>query len=270
MFELSSIRPIGERIPMSQETSSSGTQILGKSPFNYAKADHTAFKHHVDVINSILELKPATILEIGPGEHIVTDYLRRKGFVVDTLDNDLNLHPTYTGDIREELKINKKYDLILASEVFEHMNFRFLPKILGNLKIALAPGGHLLVTLPYSTVRLFPINFSKGLIFSPAGFLNTQLPLWIEHFLFYPAYVLAKKIIRKDTWRQAIKFTIKKEYADNEFNFHHWDLGYWPTTRSATRKVMQSQFQIASEKMIACNPPWAANNVHYLLKMKSS
>jgi SAM-dependent methyltransferase len=132
-------------------------KALGESVFHYQDYTVYRFIHYFQQIHHVLNLEPKKILEIGPGDHTVTDFLRRKGgVVVKTFDNDPNLFPDYLGDIREELKINERFDLVLASEVFEHMNIKWLPIILENIKNVLVDGGYLVVSLPYSTIRLFP------------------------------------------------------------------------------------------------------------------
>src|ERR1700694_3362087 len=92
---------------------------LGDSPFNYD--DYSAFRfiHYWQQIHHIRKLKPGKILEIGPGDHTVTDFLRRKGFGIQTLDNDSRLHPDYQRDIRERLNIDARFDLVLACEVLD-------------------------------------------------------------------------------------------------------------------------------------------------------
>src|SRR5712671_3305985 len=103
---------------------------LRDSVFNYTDYMPERFLHYYQQITHVLEFQPKRMLEIGPGDHTVTDFLRRKGIEVETYDNDPKLDPTYLGDIRKALVTRGGYDLVLASEVFEHMNVKWLPDIL--------------------------------------------------------------------------------------------------------------------------------------------
>src|SRR3990167_5414995 len=109
-------------------------RMLGSSPFNYKTYTASRFNHYYQQIRHVMELHPAKMLEIGPGDHTVCDFLRRKGVEVKTFDQDPNLLPDFHGDIRNKLPIDEKFDLVLASEVFEHMNIRWLDTILKNIE----------------------------------------------------------------------------------------------------------------------------------------
>ena len=104
-------------------------KVLGDSIFSYKDYSVYRFLHYYQQISYVLPLKPNEILEIGPGDHTITDFLRRKGIKVDTMDNDPQLHPDFLHDIRNSFPQMQKWDLVLASEVFEHMNIKFLSVI---------------------------------------------------------------------------------------------------------------------------------------------
>ena len=202
---------------------------LQDSVFNYTDYMPERFLHYYQQITHVLAFQPRRMLEIGPGDHTVTDFLRRKGVEVETYDNDPKLDPTYLGDIRKELVTRGPYDLVLASEVFEHMNVKWLPQVLRNIRRVLAPGGILLVSLPYSTLRLFPPRRNYGRIVSCEGRLHTHIPLYVLHTL----------LLRR---------SVLPTYPDDKFDVHHWDLGILPTTRRAVRKIFTQQFSLVLEK----------------------
>ena len=202
---------------------------LEDSVFNYTDYMPERFLHYYQQITHVQAFQPRRVLEIGPGDHTVTDFLRRKGVEVDTYDNDPKLQPTYLGDIRQPLVTHGPYDLVLASEVFEHMNIKWLPDILRNIRRVLAPRGILLVSLPYSTLRLFPPRNNYGRIISCEGRLHTHIPLYFLHTL----------LLRR---------SVLPTYPDDKFDVHHWDLGIRPTTRRAVRKIFAQQFDVVLEK----------------------
>jgi SAM-dependent methyltransferase len=221
---------------------------LGDSVFNYTDYMPERFLHYYQQISHVQAFHPKRMLEIGPGDHTVTDFLRRKGIEVDTYDNDAKLAPTYLGDIRKELVTRGGYDLVLASEVFEHMNIQWLPQILGNIRRVLAPGGILLVSLPYSTLRLFPPRSDYGRIISCEGRVRTHIPLYFLHTLLWPARVLYRLAWKRSGWQHAIERPVLPRYPDDKFDVHHWDLGIFPTTRRAVRKIFAQQYEIVFEE----------------------
>jgi SAM-dependent methyltransferase len=221
---------------------------LGDSPFNYDDYSPDRFLHYYQQTVQVLKHGPATVLEIGPGDHTVTDFLRRKGIAVETLDNDAALQPTYLADLREPLPIDRRYDLVLASEVFEHMNIAWLPRVLSHIREVIAPGGVLVVSVPYSTVRLFPSRATYGRVVSCEGRLHTHIPLHVADILVWPVRALHRVVVQRLGFRQALARRTLPRYPDDRFDVHHWDLGIAPTTRSVVRRILREQYVITAEQ----------------------
>jgi methyltransferase family protein len=224
------------------------SSALGASVFNYSDYTAERFLHYYQQIFHVLKHAPATVLEIGPGDHTVTDFLRRKGIAVETYDNDPRLGPTYLGDIRRDLVTTKRYDLVLASEVFEHMNVKWLPRVLTSLRGVMGHESVLVVSLPYSTVRLFPPRTTYGRIVSCEGRLHTRVPLYVADRLLWPLRAGHRLLVGRVGIRRALEARTMPAYPDDRFDVHHWDLGVAPTTRSAVRRIFQKQFVIADER----------------------
>lgn len=239
-------------------------QKLGDSIFNYT--DYTVFRfiHYFQQIQFILCLKPKRMLEIGPGDYTVTDFLRRKGFAVDTLDNDPLLRPDYLGDIRQPLQVKQTYDLIVAAEVFEHMNFKWLPTVLENLKAVLEPGGHLLVSVPYSNIRFLPARPDYGKFLSCEGRIMTGLPWYALNFFQNPLRVVSR-FMRGWGWKRAFKLDSLPVFPDDKYDVHHWDVGFFPTRASVVRRVMAEHFTLVQEKCYL-----DTNCVFYLLRKEGN
>ncbi len=77
------------------------------------------------IITEAMQLRPQSILEIGPGPGIVTEALRKIGFSIKTLDLDPDVHPDYllsatNKDVPSKVE---KIDLVIASEIFEHVEY---------------------------------------------------------------------------------------------------------------------------------------------------
>lgn len=227
-------------------------QVLGKSDFNCK--DNSAyvalgFIHAYQQINYVLKFNPKKILEIGPGDHHVTDFLFRKGYNIKTLDNDPQLFPDYCLDIREKIKVDEKFDLILASEVLEHVKFKWLESILKNFNEILEEEGYLIISLPYSTIRLFPPTNNFGYLISYEGRIFTYLPYYVLQPIISTYYIIQNIFFEKKGLKKSVKLYGIPEYPDNKFNCHHWDLGFYPTTRSVVRKQLKKHFKLIDEKV---------------------
>ena len=213
-----------------------------------AGRDYTVwvFIHYYQQIQHLLRLRPRKVLEIGPGDYTVADFLRKKGITVKTFDIDPNTRPDYVGDVREQLEIDERYDTVLASEVFEHMDIRWLERALQNITKVIMDGGWMVVSLPYSTIRLFPERSKYGRIVSCEGRLRTYIPFyWIQ-----PMLTLTRAIYRilRGRFRDAFEYVKIREWPDDRIDVHHWDLGWHPTTRKVVREIFAKHFTVVEEK----------------------
>lgn len=99
------------------------------------------------IITEAMQLRPQSILEIGPGPGVVTAALKQMGFSVKTLDLDPDTHPDYllsATDPEIESKV-EKVDLVIASEIFEHVHYT---DFLETLKRLLTVTNSFILTLP--------------------------------------------------------------------------------------------------------------------------
>ncbi len=105
-----------------------------------------SYYYQIDIVKS---LNPSRILEIGIGNKTVSNYLRQNGFNIDTCDFDKNLLPDYLADIRKLPFDDNSYDLILVSEVLEHIPWEDLEKALQELHRISKK--NLVISIPYSS-----------------------------------------------------------------------------------------------------------------------
>jgi predicted SAM-dependent methyltransferase len=228
-----------------------GQQVnsLGDSVFNYKDYTEYRFIHYFQQIELVLKYNPKTILEIGPGDYTVTDFLRRKGFAVKTADNDEKLYPDYLVDIKNDININENFDLILASEVFEHAKFERLEGILNNVGKCLNDNGFIVFSVPYSTIRLFPERPDYGKTVSCEGRVYTAIPYHrIQLFLtilrgFY------RLLIKKSEFKKACEYFRVPDQPDEDVNIHHWDAGFHPTTIKEIQNILLKYFNIIEQKI---------------------
>lgn len=77
---------------------------------------------------------PASVLEVGPGEGVVTENLRRDGVRVVTCDIAEDLHPDVVGSITALPFKDGEFELALAAEVLEHIRFEDVSQALRELR----------------------------------------------------------------------------------------------------------------------------------------
>ncbi len=110
------------------------------------------------VINEIIGLKPHKVLEVGPGNYIVTDILEKMGICVKTLDFDETLSPDYVCDIADYENLpDEKFDCIIASQVFEHIKYS---DFINSLKKLRENANYLILTLPFTSRHSLFFHFS--------------------------------------------------------------------------------------------------------------
>lgn len=81
----------------------------------------------------IRSLSPKTVLEIGPGEGVVTNSLRTEGIAVTTCDIATDLKPDIVASVTRLPFANDRFDVALAAEVLEHIRFDDVPSALAEL-----------------------------------------------------------------------------------------------------------------------------------------
>jgi SAM-dependent methyltransferase len=84
------------------------------------KARTCSYWHQVD---EVVGLGARTVLEIGPGNGMVTDWLRREGVQVTTLDMDPAVQADVHGEATDLPFDDGAFDAVLCAQVLEHMPF---------------------------------------------------------------------------------------------------------------------------------------------------
>jgi hypothetical protein len=74
-------------------------------------------------VDCVLGFAPQTVLEIGVGNAIVTDTLKRQGLQVTTLDIDAKLLPDIVASVEKIPLPDNSVDVALCAEVLEHLPF---------------------------------------------------------------------------------------------------------------------------------------------------
>jgi SAM-dependent methyltransferase len=79
-------------------------------------------------IHEILAQEPGSVLEIGIGNGLVTQYLRERGLNVTSLDIDARLGPDCAGSVLDIPLRDGSFDVVACFEVLEHIPFDFFSR----------------------------------------------------------------------------------------------------------------------------------------------
>ena len=144
-------------------------------------------------VREAMLIRPKRILEIGPGNGMVSGILRNMGFEVETLDIDERLGIDHTGSITDDevrAKLAGKFDLVIACQILEHIRYEDFQLAMRNIK-AIAPNA--VVSLPH-----------------------TDLNSW-----FFSLGVKLPRMRRRD-----LSWKIIYKQVEHQFNGeHYWDMG---------------------------------------------
>ncbi len=133
-----------------------------------------SYYHQLSLVRSCA---PASVLEVGPGEGVVTENLRRDGARVVTCDIAEDLHPDVVGSVTALPFADGEFELALAAEVLEHIQWQDVPQALRELRRVSAK--HVVISLPHPG-WVFSVSFKLPLL----PYLNPffQVPFfWKTH-----------------------------------------------------------------------------------------
>ncbi len=183
--------------------------------------NHDRWMSYWQQIESILELKPQKVLEIGIGNKTVANYLRDKGIGVVTLDVNESLGPDIVASVDKMPVVDDSFDAVLAAEILEHLPFNQLQASLKEIRR---------VTKKYAVISLPHWGFTFYLIFKMPILKRIQWLFKIsgierhklngEHYweigkMGYPLSKIKKEIRRAD-------FKILRDFITPDSPYHHF------------------------------------------------
>ncbi len=84
-------------------------------------------------IQEVFLLKPRKVLEIGIGNGFVSNYLKKRGINVTTLDIDEELKPDIVGSVLDIPFNDSSFEVVICCEVLEHIPYEAIPKALSEI-----------------------------------------------------------------------------------------------------------------------------------------
>lgn len=171
----------------------------------------------------VTEIKPESVLEIGPGPGVVSEILKKMKIRITTLDIDYRLKPNVCADVTSLPFAGKSFDTVLAAEILEHIPFYEVPKALKEL--SRVAGKSIVITLPHFShfapsiaLKLFPFvpRFSKVFPIS----LPVKHKFDGQHY-----WEIGKRDTPISKVRQMLStidgFKLTRDYLIEENPFHH-------------------------------------------------
>lgn len=187
-------------------------------------------------IKTILDLVKGnsdyTVLEIGMGNKLVSNFLRGAHVELKTCDFDANLKPDFLADVRSLPLKDRTFDIVAAFEVLEHIPFDDVYKALKEMRRVARR--YIVLSLPYSNI------FFELLV-------NIKIP-----YLLRGIYVIP--LIR-------IPYLKKHEFSPK--HNHYWEIG----KRGYSLKKIKRIFEDLKLAVINEFRP-ILNSYHYFVVLK--
>jgi len=143
-------------------------------------------------ISEILKTNSKTVLEIGIGSGLVTNYLRYLGLDVKTADINANLNPDFHASILDFNDNIGKYDLVVCCRVLHHIEFDKLGIALD--RISSRTNRYAIITLPVDEARIY---FMGRITASPLHTFSFTVP----HFIKRQYSKMSRKAIGSGLWQ---------------------------------------------------------------------
>ncbi len=174
-------------------------------------------------IHEIISHEPQSILEIGIGNGLVSNYLKHIGYNVIAIDIDRRLHPDIAGSVLNVPFQDNSFDLVACFEVLEHIPYDKFTQALSELHRITS--GYVILSVPDCT-PVYPVYIHIPKL----GALRTLIPIPRlkaprhkfngEHY-----WEIGKAGYSIETITEKIKntgFEITKTYRVFEIPYHHF------------------------------------------------
>ena len=172
-------------------------------------------------IKEALKSAPKNILEIGAGDGVFGDHIKRNTTIsYKSLDVAPDLNPDVVGDILSLPFPDDSFDVIVAYEVLEHIPYENFEKALSE--VARVSKKHAVISLPHFGP---PIKFSIKIPFLPEIKIALKLPYPKKHVFNGQHYwEIGKKGYSPRKIKKVLEkhFEVIKDYVPFENQYHHF------------------------------------------------
>lgn len=178
-------------------------------------------------IAEVTAVAPRTVLEIGPGNGTVSEYMKRVLDIdVTTVDIDVNLSPDIVSDIAAMPFSDNSFDLVLASEVLEHVPFSHAAHALGELRRVASTA---VVSVPNASRYVAQVFLGYGsrrvrlMGFDGSRFLRRPADFPIGEHEHY--WEINRGQVSLQMFKEAVEeagWSIDREYRNPDFPIHHF------------------------------------------------
>ena len=198
-------------------------QVLTSHYFTPSYNSLERFSSYQMQIDYCIKVKPKSVLEIGIGNRIVSNFLKVNGINVVTCDFDETLRPDVVADVRKLPFKNDKFDLVMACQILEHIPFEDVPKALNS--VYRITKKNVIISLPYNSFNLYGVIKCMPFV-KPIKF---QLRLFEYSFMEH-----------------------NKNVGTGE---HYWEMGKKNYSLNMVREILKTPgFKIISENSPYINP----------------
>lgn len=197
------------------------TQVA-KDSYNFESYSGTyRFASYAAQLRELLALRPRSVLEIGVGEKVLSNYLKENTDVAYTgADYAEDLKPDVVADVRKLPFTPGQFDISCAFEVLEHLPFEDFDTALSEL--ARVSKRNVLISLPHFGPA---VKFELKLPLLPEMQFAFKLPFPKTHVFNGQHYwEIGKRGYPLSRIRAALQkhFIIRKEFLPFESQYHHF------------------------------------------------
>lgn len=123
-------------------------QVSREHYFRRGYIERDRWMNYFTQLNLVSACNPSTVLEIGVGNKIVSDALRKLGKKVTTLDIARDLEPDVIASVVKIPLADGSFDVVLAAEILEHIPWEEVPRAMRE--IHRVTKRYAVITLPHS------------------------------------------------------------------------------------------------------------------------
>lgn len=201
--------------------------------YSFGNVPPHRFQLYYWILHEALRLPVQVIGEIGIGSAVVSHVLSFNGKSVIKIDFDSSLTPNVTADVRRLPFRRESFDLVIASEVLEHIPFDDVSTALSELSYITKR--YLIISVPYNQDHV-----------------ELYLNIKINRYLYLGGRL--NRLIRR---LFPFHLSFGKDLSNVEFRFdgeHHWEIGYKGYPIDRIRELLSTRFSLVRELRVPLSP----------------